>query len=638
MERLLGPPVAHTLAVGPPPPPPADPPEVRLDTDGADWGAFEDPCLAFFLVDGDTPPQRLRALLAASWHRDPHTTLKLICNHRGVRGSGKGDREVFYNAALWMKKGHPFTLAGNLAAFAEFGYIKDFPEILYRLVKGADVRKVEKEKAKAWATVKASDEEETGLQAGRKRARGHPAADPERARRRIKAMGAGPEEEQTAGHKSQPAPGAYANKVAWLAARALQMYNGDRNYRVLFDGVSEFFAERLRSDIDKVAAGKGGEVGLAAKWCPSLDSSFNQATLLCEAIARRMFPNPNLLNDAAAADPQEQSKYVYGAIKRLRREVLVPLRKVLQLPEIYMSAGKWSELPYDRVASKAMERYTGLFMRHDEDRFTRFIAHRDARKAPAGAAVATMDAGLLPHHVVSMTKVGQRGGHKWRIAVCWRKIVAAHRDGGVLCNCVPVLDLSDSLRGVRRDVCLALGLLVSELGQQPWENFVYPFGSGAGPCVISQPHDIWSRLDAVQQIHCSDKKIDLRAVLDYILTMALWLEVRPDNMIRTIFVLTDQPFEQALARPQSWAREYKVMCEKFTDNGFGDVVPQIVYWNLVGRRSAALTSAADGVLRLSGFSDSFFELFLKRGGIVGPNVEMQASIEGPNYDKLRVLD
>jgi hypothetical protein len=29
---------------------------------------------------------------------------------------------------------------------------------------------------------------------------------------------------------------------------------------------------------------------------------------------------------------------------------------------------------------------------------------------------------------------------------------------------------------------------------------------------------------------------------------------------------------------------------------------------------------------------------LKRGGIVGPNVEMQASIEGPNYDKLRVLD
>ena len=30
---------------------------------------------------------------------------------------------------------------------------------------------------------------------------------------------------------------------------------------------------------------------------------------------------------------------------RLRREVVVPLRKVLELPEVYISAGKWDELP-----------------------------------------------------------------------------------------------------------------------------------------------------------------------------------------------------------------------------------------------------------------------------------------------------
>ena len=45
------------------------------------------------------------------------------------------------------------------------------------------------------------------------------------------------------------------------------------------------------------------------------------------------------------------------ACRVLRREVQVPLRKVLELPEVYMSAYKWDELPYARVASTAMRQY-----------------------------------------------------------------------------------------------------------------------------------------------------------------------------------------------------------------------------------------------------------------------------------------
>ena len=33
----------------------------------------------------------------------------------------------------------------------------------------------------------------------------------------------------------------------------------------------------------------------------------------------------------------------------------MPLRKVLELPEVYMSAQRWSELPYTRVASVVLE-------------------------------------------------------------------------------------------------------------------------------------------------------------------------------------------------------------------------------------------------------------------------------------------
>ena len=108
------------------------------------------PCLDFFFqVVPDTPPERVRSLLAAAWTHDALTALKLACNLRGVRGTGKSDKEGFYAAALWMHDHHPRTLACNVAALAEFGYLKDFPELLFRLIHGPDARKLARESAAA---------------------------------------------------------------------------------------------------------------------------------------------------------------------------------------------------------------------------------------------------------------------------------------------------------------------------------------------------------------------------------------------------------------------------------------------------------------------------------------------------------
>ncbi|KAK3223757.1 hypothetical protein Dsin_010782 [Dipteronia sinensis] len=103
------------------------------------------PCLDFFFhVVPDTPPQSLKNRLQSAWVHDPLTTLKLVCNLRGVRGTGKSDKEGFYTAALWIHENHPKTLARNVDSFAEFGYFKDLLEILYRLLEGSNVREIEK--------------------------------------------------------------------------------------------------------------------------------------------------------------------------------------------------------------------------------------------------------------------------------------------------------------------------------------------------------------------------------------------------------------------------------------------------------------------------------------------------------------
>ncbi|GFY84951.1 hypothetical protein Acr_03g0017250 [Actinidia rufa] len=73
------------------------------------------------------------------------------------------------------------------------------------------------------------------------------------------------------------------------ARKACERYIGDPDYHVLHDGVSELFPDLLKSDMDFLNLGRGDEISLVAKWCPSIDSSYNKSTLICESIAKRVF-------------------------------------------------------------------------------------------------------------------------------------------------------------------------------------------------------------------------------------------------------------------------------------------------------------------------------------------------------------
>ncbi|KAL5719435.1 hypothetical protein ACHQM5_012214 [Ranunculus cassubicifolius] len=109
------------------------------------------PCVDFFFhVVPDTPRETLTRRLELAWQHDALTTLKLIGHLRGVRGTGKSDKEGFYTAALWLHKNHPKTLAINAKWFAKIGYYKDLPEILLRLLEGPDVQKDRKTVHEKW--------------------------------------------------------------------------------------------------------------------------------------------------------------------------------------------------------------------------------------------------------------------------------------------------------------------------------------------------------------------------------------------------------------------------------------------------------------------------------------------------------
>ncbi|TVU42357.1 hypothetical protein EJB05_08759, partial [Eragrostis curvula] len=551
-----------------------------------------DPCVDFFfqVVPGVTSATDVAALLDVAWSRDPKAALRLVCHLRGVRGLGKADREGFYAAALWMYNRHPRTLAGNLATFAKFGCLKDLLEILYRVLHGQREDKGDERRRN-----KQQQQQPAGAR-GMKRPRADKAAVAEAKR----------------------------DEEARQAHVMLARYASDADFRLLYDRVAETFAVLLKSDLEQLRAGEVAKVGLAAKWCPSLRSSFDRATLLCEAIARRIFPRESSQEYLNISDKY----YAYRVRDRLRREVLVPLRKALELPEAYMSAGKWDELPYGRVSSVAMRQYKDAFLKHDKGRVAGFFD-----EVRTGHATMAVDA-VLPHELVA---AALKGEHDESANLQWRRMVAAMAAEGRLANCIAVCGLSSVT--VDKDpsaaAAIALGLLISELSQEPWKGRVITFDE------THQLHKVHGASlkdklrPLVSAVEARKKGANLQGVFNRILKLAVAGGLKRDMMVKRVFVLSDMDFD-GWAGAQ-WETEYLAIRSRFTAEGY--VVPEVVFWNVgTSKASMPVLASQAGAALVSGYSKNLVRLFLEADGELTPAALVADAISGPEYNALEVFD
>ncbi|XP_058200581.1 uncharacterized protein LOC131315504 [Rhododendron vialii] len=598
---LLGPPEIRLPIITTTTATTANPPMGFTENNSATYLATGNPCLDFFFhVVPDTPPEQLVERLLKAWDHEALTSLKLVCNLRGVRGTGKSDKEGFYVAALWLHKHHPKTLACNVKAIAEFGYFKDMLEILYRLLQGPEIRKKEKSE---WQGKKG---EVMDRNPGRKK--------------------------RKATEDKETVQGLRLERTVARAKKAFERYNRDPDYQFLHDRVSDLFAELLRSDMESYNAGELCKISLAAKWCPSLDSSYDRATLMCERVARKVFPREEYIE----YQDIEEAHYAYKVRNRLRREVLVPLHKALEIPEVYICASKWKYLPYKRVPSVAMKLYKKLFYKHDKERFEEYLENVKSGKSTIAAGA------LLPHEIIkslddeTSPEVAE---------LQWKRMVDDMAKKGKLTNCMAICDVSGSMQGIPMEVSVALGLLISELSEKPWRGKLITFS--ANPQLHKIKGDsLQSKTEFIRDMDWG-VNTDFQKVFDRILEVAVKGKLSEDEMIKTLFVFSDMEFDQASrtyngsgygrASTKNWETDYTVIERKYKEKGY-EKVPEIVFWNLRNSVATLVPSKQKGVALVSGFSKNLVTLFLEGGGILSPEAVMLQAIRGEEYQKLAVID
>lgn len=595
------------------------------ENNSATYLSTGNPCLDFFFhVVPDTPADYVNNQLPLAWSHSAPTTLKLICNLRGVRGTGKSDKENFHTAAVWLHNHHPKTLACNLRSFADFGYFKDLPEILYRLLEGEDVRRKQKDALKERKSAGGRRKQRLGCDLS-------PKAVPFK---KIKTGGEKKaakkdmsEEENEAKAKEwvksekEKASVLRKEKKIAMAKKAVARYGSDPDFRFLHERVSDLFAELLKADMENLKSNQSNKISLAAKWCPSIDSSFDRATLICESIARKVFPRESYKE----YEGMEETHYAYRVRDRLRKEVLVPLRKVLELPEVYMGAKQWGSLPYNRVASVAMKNYKRFFLKHDEERFKKYLEDVKAGKAKMAAGA------LLPHEIIGSVEEGDVG----EVAeLQWKRMVEDMLKLGKMKNCLAVCDVSGSMCGTPMEVAISLGLLVSELSEDPWKGLVITF-SGNPQLHLVKGDDLKTKCQFVRDMDWGTNT-DFQKVFDLLLRVAVKGNLKPENMIKRVFVFSDMEFDEASAN--SWETDYDVIQNKFREHGYGNVIPQLVFWNLRNSRSTPVPGNQPGVALLSGFSKNLLKLFMDNDGEIRPDEFMELAISGEEYQKLVVHD
>ncbi|KAK1398997.1 Vacuolar protein sorting-associated protein 26A-like [Heracleum sosnowskyi] len=594
---------------------PLNPPTTQTENSSHTYSSTGNPCLDFFFhVVPDTPKDTLIDRLEKAYDHCPVTALKLVCNLRGVRGTGKNDKEGFYSAVLWLHKNHPKSLGCNVWTMAKFGYFKDLLEVLYRILLGSDVRevareahtgrKVEKQRkikrlrrygedygsggierpfgSKRWASggkkkVKSKGESEVSKAASREArvlaSRKRDVIEKKEAKRRR-------DEERIE-----------------KAKRAINRYAKDSDYRFLFERVSDFFAECLKSDLVLLESGKLRDISLAAKWCPSLDSSYDRVTLMCERIARKMFPKEEY------EDGLLDAHYAYRVRDRLRKEVLVPLRKAL----------------LERQRKPAKELKAGG------------KAEKEKTSKKGGFLKGKVSDGWFPHEIIG----GVNYGNGKLAESQWKRMVERLSRKGILKNCLAVCDVSSEMNGVPMEVAVAFAVLVSELSEEPWRRNILTLSSKPELLKV-EGQDLRSKIEFVRDMKLGGNP-DLQKVFDLILQSAMIGNLEKDQMIKRVFVFSDMEFYQAANQSKHWETDYQAITRKFAEKGYG--LPEVVFWNLRNSRATPVIANQPGVVLVSGYSKNLMTLFLEDGGAdMNPEKFMEKAIAGEEYGELVVLD
>ena len=294
------------------------------------------------------------------------------------------------------------------------------------------------------------------------------------------------------------------------------------------------------------------------------------------------------------------------------------MRKQIGVVESLMSAGKWDEIKYPEVPSRAMMIYRKAFMKHDEARFNEFIGKVEKGDAKINAST------LFPYDIVEKFLYGRENSKV--LEAQWKALPDYVEKGS---NALVMADVSGSMYGRPLATSIGLAIYFAERNTGAYHNLFMTF-SDRPETVILRGETLRQKIDNVNRANW-DNNTDLKAAFEKVLAIAEKNNVPQEEMPKAIVVISDMEIDHCGNREWSF---YDKMANKFHKAGY--VIPNIIFWNVNSRHDVFHADHnRKGVQLASGQSVTVFKQILQNLGY-NPVEAMENTINSERYDCITV--
>ena len=364
----------------------------------------------------------------------------------------------------------------------------------------------------------------------------------------------------------------------------------------LEDDMWKTMKNQFEEDLKNLNEGKA--ISLLAKWIKTADASSTETRKLGILTAQKLgYP-------------------VYN-FKRIVRS----MRKQIGVVESLMSAGKWTEIKYPEVPSRAMMIYRRAFAKHDPDGFSEFIHKADKGEVKINAST------LYPYDIVE--KILYRKENNKVLEAQWKALPDYIEQGT---NALIMADVSSSMSwNGGRPLATSIGLAIyfAERNVGAYHNLFMTFSSN--------PRIVTLKGETLHQKIVNTAKADwggstnLKAAFEKVLDVAEKNNVSQEEMPKAIVVISDMEIDYC--GDKNWSF-YDKMEKKFRKAGY--VIPNVIFWNVNSRHDVFHADATrKGVQLASGQSVTVFKQVLQNLGY-NPIEAMENTISSERYNCITV--
>lgn len=364
----------------------------------------------------------------------------------------------------------------------------------------------------------------------------------------------------------------------------------------LEDAAFEVIKEQLALDVQCKAP------SLLAKWLKSENTSSKDSRKLAQ-----------------------RTREYLGMTHKQYRKTLSILRERINVLERLMSAGKWDEIEFDKIPSRAGMIYKNAFARHDLERMKEDkniqsyadFAKDDTKKVNAKT--------LYPYECVaeatklfdyswyrsSGIKVGLNDTTRLMVNKYWDNL--ADYFNGASFNGLAVVDTSGSMTGTAAsapiNVAISLGLYCAEKAKGPFAGHYVSFASRP-QLIKTEGVDFVDKVYRIYQTNLVDNT-NIEATFDLLLDTAMRNGCSQDDLPQNILIISDMEFDRARGYYRNSSNIDTLMekiAKKWEDYGYH--MPHLIFWNVQARQNNIPMLGQGRISYVSGFSPSIFETLM----------------------------